>query len=145
MGFFKNLFERPRPASELAPIDIDLRNRRVGGFDALTSRAMLVERLGKPTRTEKSVVFYDQLGLSFRVENDRVAGIAIFFTGKLGFYRWGGRTTVPTEHDVVAVLGPPTARIVDDEEIMLEWRDEPRFLGIDYSLAGVLADLFIDY
>ena len=143
------LLGKPRAASELAPIEIDLRRRTVGGIDGTSSRDLIEQQLGPPTRfwpRRKGILHYDQLGLIIQLDDHRVArGWSVFFEGVRQHYRFHNVDGEPDEAKVIALLGPPTAREVDDEEVMLEWRRDPMFLGIDYSLAGVLADVLVDF
>ena len=143
------LLGKSRAASELAPIEIDLRRRSVAGIDGTSTRDRIEEQLGPPMRfwaRRRGVLCYDQIGLAIQLDNQRVArGFSVMLEGVRAHYRFRGFDGEPTEAQAIALLGPPTAREVDDEEIMLEWRRDPLFLGIDYSLAGELADVIVDF
>lgn len=143
------LLGKPRAAGELAPIEIDLRRRTIAGIDGTTSRDLVEQQLGPPTRfwpRRKGILHYDQIGLVITLDEQlAVRGWSVFFDGVRQHYRFHNADGEPSEAKVIAMLGPPTAREVDDEEIMLEWRRDPMFLGIDYSLAGELADVLVDY
>jgi hypothetical protein len=143
------LLGRSRAASELAPLEIDLRRRTIAGIDGTTTRDRIEQQLGPPTQfwaRRRGVLHYDQVGLMIQLDDQRVAcGFSVFFDGVREHYRFHNVEGEPSEAKVIAMLGAPTGREVDDEEIMLEWRRDPMFLGIDYSLAGVLVDLFVDF
>jgi hypothetical protein len=143
------LLGKSRAASELAPLEIDLRRRTIARIDGSTTRDLIEQRLGPPTQfwaRRRGALHYDQVGLVIQLDEQRAArSFSVFFDGVRDHYRFRDIEGEPSEAKVMAMLGAPTGREVDDEEIMLEWRRDPMFLGIDYSLAGVIVDLFIDF
>lgn len=141
---------RPRTPSALAPT-IDLERRTVCDLGRSDTRDSIEKRLGPPGsfwQRRKGQLVYSQIGLQVSID-DRFAliGVSVFFAGVAEQYRWGPTRAVapPTEAQAIALLGPPTKREVDAEEIMLEWTAGGVFLGLDYALDGTLADLFIDF
>ena len=144
MSFINRLrFGQPKPARELSPVVLDFKARTVARLGGKDTRTTIVDRLGPPTSFKDGQLRYDQLGLAFQLDGEeRVTGLSIFFDGVRSHYRF---EPPATELALREALGLPTKREVDEDEIMLEWRYEERFLGVDFSLDGVINDVFIDY
>ena len=152
MSWFARMFlGAPRAVEDLAPV-IDLERRAVCGLTRADTRTTIEARLGPPDDfwlRRKGQLVYRQLGLQLTVGADgALTGFSVFFDDALRrAYRWepGGLRAPPTERGLVDRLGPPAKRATDDEEVMLEWERADSFLGVDFTLAGELADVFVDY
>ncbi len=131
---------------------VDLAKLTICGLGSTATRTDIESRLGPAGDyflRRKGQLVYPQLGLQLSVDGrHRLVGFSLLAEPAiLEQYTWGpGRVRgLPDEAWFVARLGPPTARSTDDEELMLEWTRGTLFIGVDFSLAGRLNDLFIDY
>lgn len=141
----------PRPAREIEDLVVDLEHLTVAGLGYGDHPELLARRLGPPNNLRRRAHWLDyaHLGFSFGLdERQRVESWSLW-TGKEGYGgRWKpGGDRAPSEAEVIAALGEPTGREVDDEEVMLEWDGRlPRaYVGVDFALDGTLSWVAVDY
>lgn len=148
MGLFSSLFgEKPRTPAQIVP-HVDLERGIVCELGREDTRETIGKRLGRPTRSDKNGVFYDQIGLHFSVaKTGRITGWSIFFSPEIApHWTWSAqRTIAPNEAAVIALLGAPSKRETDEEELMLTWERGALSILVDYALDGTLNDVMVDY
>jgi hypothetical protein len=147
MGLFGFGREKPRTPEQIVP-HVDLARGTVCELGREDTRETIERRLGTPTKTEKTGLLYEQIGLHFNVEKKgRITGWSIFFSPEiLAHWTWGERrATAPNERDVIALLGAPTKRETDEEELMLTWEKGSLVIVVDYALEGALNDVMVDF
>mgnify|MGYP003524395122 CR=1 FL=1 len=147
MGLFGFGREKPRTPAQIVAT-VDLVRGMVCELGRDDDRAAIERRLGTPTKTEKTGLLYEQIGLHFNVEKTGpITGFSIFFTPSiLPHWTWSNRRSVaPTEADVLALLGSPTKRETDEEEIMLAWDRAGFSILVDFALDGTLNDVMVDF
>lgn len=152
MGFLSliGLGEKPRTAEQIAPT-IDLARGIVCDIGREDTRETIKRRLGVPTETRKHGLFYEQIGLHIGVaKTGRVTGWSVMFSPLVPPLTWiasGERRTgePPPEAKVLALLGTPTKRETDDEELMLTWERAGITILVDYALDGAMNDIFVDF
>ncbi|MFN0249896.1 MAG: hypothetical protein ACKV2T_23635 [Kofleriaceae bacterium] len=149
MGFLSlfGLGEKPRTPAQIVP-HVDLARGIVCELGREDNRTTIERRLGVPTKRDANGVRYAQVGLLFRVtKTGTITGWSIFFSPEiLVHWRWkelGSRP--PSEADVVKLLGAPTKRETDDEEVMLTWERGNVTIMVDYALDGALNDVMVDF
>lgn len=147
MGLFGFGREKPRTPAQIVAT-VDLVRGIVCELARDDDRAAIERRLGTPTKTEKTGLLYEQIGLHFNVEKTGpITGWSIFFSPEI-LPHWtfsARRTTAPGERDVVALLGAPSKRETDEEEIMLTWERAGMTILVDYALDGSLNDVMVDF
>ncbi len=152
MGMFSRmLLGAPRTATNIVPV-LDFARLTICGLGAGTTQNEIEKRLGPVSdfaMRRKGQLAYPQIGLQLSLDDRRtLVGFSVFAgPGIFEQYQWqpGRRRAVPDEAWFVRALGDPTTRSADEEEVMLEWRSGTLFVGIDFTLAGVLADVLVDY
>ena len=136
MGLFGFGREKPRTPAQIVAT-VDLVRGMVCELGRDDDRAAIERRLGTPTKTEKTGLLYEQIGLHFNVEKTGpMTAFSIFFTPSiLPHWTWSNRRNVaPTEADVIALL----ARTDEDTSkgsrgLSLFIVDKPRFLGHEFT------------
>lgn len=147
MGVFGFGREKPR-APEQIVATIDLARGLVCELGRHDQRAEIERRLGTPSRTDKTGLHYEQIGLHIDVEKSgSITAWSVFFSPEiLPHWTWGERRyAAPRETDVVALLGAPSKRETDEEELMLAWERPGLVILVDYALDGALNDVMIDF
>ncbi len=147
MGLFGFGRDKPRTPAQIAAT-VDLVRGSVCELGRHADRAAIEGRLGTPTKTEKTGLVYEQVGLRIEVEKTgTITGWSIFFSpAVLPHWTWGGsHTRAPREAEVMALLGPPTTRETDEEELMLTWERAGMTILVDYALDGSLNDVMVDF
>ncbi len=145
------LLGAPRAANAIVP-ELDLAHITICGLGNTATRAEIEQRLGPASdyfMRRKGQLVYPQLGLELSVDDQQLlVGFSVLAApGILEQYVWEprGPRGVPDEAWFIRTLGLPTGRSTDDEELMLEWTRGTVFVGVDFTLAGHLADVFVDY
>jgi len=141
----------PHTGAMIVP-ELDLSSLTICGLGSTATRAEIEQRLGPPSdyfMRRKGQLSYPQLGLQLTVDDQQIlVGFSVMDgPGIFEQYAWkpGRSRAVPEEAWFVARLGQPTSRETDEEEVMLEWRRGTVFVGVDFTLKGRLADVFVDY
>jgi hypothetical protein len=145
------LLGAPRTATSIVPV-LDLSRLTICGLEGGATQTEIESRLGPASdfaMRRKGQLAYPQIGLQLSLDDRRtLVGFSVFAgPGIFEQYQWepGRRRRVPDETWFVRTLGEPTTRTSDDEELMLEWKSGTLFVGIDFTLAGALADVLVDY
>lgn len=153
------LLGRPRNPEEIPDLSVDLAALTIAGLGSGSERAAVLERFGPPEdfwAQRRGSLRYPRLGLGIRLDGARsLAGfdviavpdpLAVVRTSSFpGVWLPGASTSPPDEAAIVRVLGRPDRRLVDEEEICLEWSRPPRFAGADFSLDGRLTVFVVDF
>lgn len=151
----------PRRLDEVADPSIDLERWTVLGLDRSSSQIDVERQLGPPEdwfARRRGVLCYPALGVRVHLDaRRRLAEVDVTVRPLVDHARpvdeprpfggtWApwGRTTPPDEAELTALLGPPSLREVDDEEIALEWDLGATFVGADLSPRGELQVLRLD-
>jgi hypothetical protein len=149
MGFLSlfGLGEKPRTPAQIVP-NVDLARGIVCELGREDTRETIERRLGAPTKRDANGLHYEQVGLMFNVtKSGRITGWSVFFSPEiLAHWTWTDRrSNAPNEADVVTLLGAPTKRETDDEEVMLTWERGNIVILVDYALDGALNDVMVDF
>ena len=139
--------DKPRTPAQIVA-HVDLVRGSVCELGREDTRDTIERRLGTPTKTDKAGVHYEQIGLHFAVaKTGTITGWSIFFAPDiLPYWTWGDRRAgAPREADVLVLLGPPSKRDTDDEELMLAWERRGVEIFVDYALDGTLNDVMVDF
>jgi hypothetical protein len=149
------LLGRPRAASEIADLMLDLQRLSIAGFGIDAPQGEVERRLGPADdyfARRSGRLLYVALGLRLTVgEGRRLETIEVIVRPQAGDAclpfagRWlpWGTTTPPGEAELTALLGPPTLREADADEIALEWRRELSYIGADLSPDGALRVVYL--
>lgn len=148
MGLFGLGREKARTPEQIVAT-VDLARGMVCELGRTDDRAAVERRLGRPTKSDKVGLSYDQIGLHVAVAKaGTITGWSIFFSPTVTpHWTWGERriTRPPAEADVLALLGAPAKRETDEEELMLMWERGSMTILVDYALDGTLNDVMVDY
>lgn len=151
----------PRRPDEVADLSVDLERWTVLGLDRGATQADVERWLGPPEdwfARRRGHLLYPALGVRVSVDGQgRLSGIDVKagrYDGSApgpdepqlfaGVWRPWGRKTPPDEAELTALLGPPSLREVDDEEVALEWDLGAQFVGADLDHQGQLVILYVD-
>jgi hypothetical protein len=151
----------PRAPADIGERTIDLERFTVYGLAGRAAQDEIERWLGPPEdyfERRAGRLLYPALGLRVYLDAKRrldtvevlvshdpghvpEPGAPVPFAG-----RWApwGRAAAPSEAELVAVLGPPSVRDVDDEEVALDWEGERRFVSAEYALDGALRVLHLE-
>lgn len=149
------LLGRPRAPAEVADLVLDLARPSLAGLGVDAPLAE-VERVLGPVddyfARRAGRLLYPALGLRLGLGPEgRLETIEVLVRPEVGtgclpfagrFLPWG-TTTPPGEAELAALLGPPTLREVDPDEIALEWSRELSYVGADLSPEGALRVVYL--
>lgn len=145
------LLGAPRTATSIVPV-LDFSRLTICGLEAGATQTAIEQRLGPASdfaMRRKGQLAYPQIGLQLSLDDRRtLVGFSVFAgPGIFEQYQWmpGRRSAVPDEAWFVRTLGAATSSATDEDERVLEWRSGTLFVGIDFTLDGVLADVLVDY
>lgn len=141
------LGEKPRTPAQIVP-HVDLARGIVCELGREDDRASIERRLGVPTRRDANALHYEQVGLMLNVTTTgRLTSWSIFFSpGILAHWTWNDRRSgPPSEAEAVRLLGAPTKRETDEEEVMLTWERGDLAIVVDYAHDGTPNDVMVDF